>query len=211
VEWLRVSAADPDPGVIAHAAKVVTSGGIVIYPTDTLYGLAVDPRLPSAVERIFAVKGRAGHQALPLIAASREQASELVASFSPAALVLAERFWPGPLTLVADARPGLAVGVAEKDGSVAVRVADHPVARRLAEAVGFAVTSTSANLSGGEPSRVARDAAADLAVQVDLVIDAGPTAGGPPSTIVDARVDPPRLVRAGAVPFRLVLEALTRP
>ncbi len=124
---------------------------------------------------------------------------------------MADRFWPGPLTLVVDARPGLANGVAGKDGSVAVRVADHPVARQLAEAVGFAITSTSANLSGGHPSRIASDAAADLAVQVDLVIDAGPTAGGPPSTIVDARVDPPRLVRAGAVPFRLVLEALTRP
>jgi L-threonylcarbamoyladenylate synthase len=147
---------------------------------------------------------------LPLVAGSREQA-RLVAAFTSAAEAIAARFWPGPLTIVAAARPGLAAGVAAKDGSVAVRVPDQLVARRLAEAVGFAIVSTSANRSGSPPSADAGAAARDLAADADLVIDCGATPGGPPSTIVDARVEPPVLVRAGAVPFPQVLEVLARP
>jgi L-threonylcarbamoyladenylate synthase len=209
VEWLTVNASDPDPGAIRRAAEAIGSGGVVIYPTDTLYGLAADPRQAFAVERIFAVKGRPGGQPLPLVVSGLGQA-RAVAALGRSALRLAERFWPGPLTLVADARPGLAAGVAGADGSVALRVPDHRVARDLADAVGFAITSTSANPSGGEAPRHAHDAAAGVP-EADLILDGGPTAGGPPSTIVDARTDPPRLVRDGAVAFRLVLETLTRP
>lgn len=207
MEWAKVSEVSPDRDAIEWAAAVVTAGGLVIYPTDTLYGIAADPRNAAAIERVFAVKGRPEGQALPLIAASREQAQQ-VAKLPPAAMSIASRFWPGPLTLVAPAQPGLARGVAAQDGSVAVRVPDHVIARRLAEAVGFAIVSTSANRSGGRPSALPRDAASALADAVDLVLDGGETPGGPPSTIVDARMDPPRLVRDGAVPFSLVLEVL---
>jgi L-threonylcarbamoyladenylate synthase len=210
VEWLSVDGTDPARESLVRAGDVLRAGGVLIYPTDTLYGLAADPRNASAVERVLGVKGRPEGQALPLIAASAEQAT-LAARLSGTAWRLAERFWPGPLTLVADACPGLAHGVAGRDGSVALRVADHAVARGIAEALGFPIVSTSANRSGGQPWRSAREAAADLGGDVDLVVDGGPTPGGAPSTIVDARLDPPRLVRAGAVPFELVLEVLTRP
>jgi L-threonylcarbamoyladenylate synthase len=210
VEWLSVGGARPERHVLVRAAGVLRAGGILIYPTDTLYGLAADPRIRSAVERVFAAKGRPQGMPLPLVAGSVAQ-GELVAEFSIGARRLAESFWPGPLTLVLRARPGLAPGVAGEDESVALRVPDHAVARGVADALGFPVTSTSANRSGSSPWREAGAAAADIDGDVDLVLDGGPTPGGPPSTIVDARLDPPRLVRAGAVPFDLVLDALTRP
>jgi L-threonylcarbamoyladenylate synthase len=208
VEWLRVSASAPEPAALERAASVLQAGGIVLYPTDTLYGLAVDPRLPGAVGRLLTLKGRPQGQPLPLIAASPAQAGVVVALDESAAL-LAGVFWPGPLTLVADARPALAPGVAGTDGTAAIRVPDHAVARGVAEALGFPITSTSANPSGGEASAAAREAAASLGGDVDLVLDAGPTPGGPPSTIVDARGIAPRLLRAGAIPFERILEATT--
>lgn len=208
MEWLRVDDLAPEAAALERAAAILRAGGLVVYPTDTLYGLAVDPRLPHAVERVFEVKGRPGRQALPLIVASLGQAEE-VAVLSDIARRLAGTFWPGPLTLLAEARPGLARGVAGADGSVALRVADHAVARGLAFTLGFALTSTSANPSGGEARQSAVEAAAELGGKVDLVLDGGPTRGGLPSTIVDARGEPPRLIRTGAVPFHLVLQAMT--
>jgi L-threonylcarbamoyladenylate synthase len=211
VEWLSVSAAGPEPAVLARAAAILRAGGLVVFPTDTLYGLAADPRHSSGVARVFSVKGRPAGQALPLVAADLDQAQREVAVMSADALRLARRFWPGPLTLVADARPGLAAGVAGEDGTVALRVPDHEVARGLAAALGFAVISTSANPSGGVAPGDARTAAALLEGPVDAVLDAGPTRGGLPSTIVDARVRPLRLLRPGAVPIELIYDSMSRP
>lgn len=211
MEWLRVSASAPEPAVLARAAGILRAGGLVVFPTDTLYGLAADPRHAVGVGRVFEVKGRPAGQALPLVAADLEQAQGEVARLSADALRLARRFWPGPLTLVADARPGLAPGVAGEDGTVAIRVPDHDVARGLAAALGFAVVSTSANPSGGAPTRDAGTAAALLEGLVDAVLDAGPTRGGLPSTIIDARVQPLRVVRPGAVPIELIFDAMSRP
>lgn len=211
MEWLRVSASEPDAEALRRAAAVLRAGGLVIYPTDTLYGLAADPRVEAGVNGVMRVKGRPANQALPLVAASVGQAEHQVAVLSEISVRLARRFWPGPLTLVADARQRLADGVAGDGGTLALRVPDHAVARGLADALGFAVTSTSANPSGREAPQTAEQAALGLQGQVDLILDAGPTHGGLPSTIVDARTPPPRLLRAGALPFDLVLEFLSTP
>lgn len=207
---MQVNTAAPAPGALERAAGVLRAGGLVIYPTDTFYGLAADPRLAAAVVRVFAAKGRAAGQALPLVAATVEQARQ-VAALSETGERLARRFWPGPLTLVADVQAGLAEGVTGDAGSIAVRVPDHGVARGLAEALGFAITSTSANRSGTEAPRTADEASRALEGLVDLVLDAGPTLGGRPSTIIDPRGVPPRLLRAGAVPFDLILDFIARP
>jgi L-threonylcarbamoyladenylate synthase len=196
--------------VLDRAAAVLRAGGVIIYPTDTLYGLAVDPTLPAAVGRLLALKGRPQGQPLPLIAGSIEEADASAGRLSETARRLARRFWPGPLTVLVEAREGLAPGVADADGSVAVRVPAHAVARRLAAAAGGVITSTSANQSGGEASAAATRAAESLGAEVDLVLDAGATPGGAPSTIVDTRHGPVRLVRAGVIPFEHVLEAAAR-
>jgi L-threonylcarbamoyladenylate synthase len=208
VERLRVSPTDPEPGVLAHAADVLSRGGLVVFPTDTLYGLAADPRNAVAVERVCRAKGRAPGRALPLIAADLRQVEAAASHLSPLTRRLAGTFWPGPLTLVVDASPEIVVGVHGGACTVAVRVPGHAVARGLASHAGFPVISTSANRSE-RPAPASVDAAIDaLDGAIDLALDGGPTPGGEPSTIVDARGDVPRLLRAGAVPFARVLEAV---
>ncbi len=207
---LSITANLPDETVIARAAEALRRGGIVAYPTDTLYGLAVDPRRDDAVARLFAVKGRDALAAVPLIAASLDQAQE-AATFRDPELRLARAFWPGPLTIVLPARGGLAAAVLGGGTTVALRVPAHAVARALADAFGFCITATSANRSGGAPAVTGADVAAAFATELDLLdvlLDAGAVTGGAPSTIVEMAESGPRLVRAGAVAWNRVLESL---
>jgi len=202
-----VAANSLDTPLVARAVDVLRDRGVVAYPTDTFYGLAVDPRSPEATAKLFRVKRRSPSTAIPLIAASIDQV-ERVATCSPAEMRLAERFWPGPLTLVMPARPGLASVILAGGTTVAVRVPAHPIARALASEFGFCITSTSANESGEPPAVSADDVVSAVGERIDLLLDAGPTPGGPPSTVVEMTADGPRLIRAGAVPWERVLESL---
>jgi L-threonylcarbamoyladenylate synthase len=195
------------PDTLARAVAALKNGGVVAYSTDTLYGLAVDPRSAVAVARLFAVKGRAQGHAIPLIAADEAQAS-LAGEFAPMARRLARAFWPGPLSLVLSARPTIDPQLLAADGTIAVRVPNSDVARALAEGFGFCLTATSANLSGAPATASAAIVRGTLADRVDYVLDTGDAPGGEPSTIVDVRDEVPRLVRAGAVPWKRVLESL---
>lgn len=208
MERLTLSPTEPDARTLAAAADVLLRGGLVVFPTDTFYGLAADPRIPDAVARVFGVKGRAADVALPLVAASLEQVEASSLRVSASTRALARRFWPGPLTLVVDAGPKIAAPVHGGTGTVAIRVPDHAVARGLSASLGFPVVSTSANRSGRPAPRTADAAVESLGEDVELVLDSGLTPGGEPSTIVDARSGVPRLIRAGAVPFLRVMEAL---
>lgn len=194
-------------GDIERAGEVLRSGGVVAYATDTLYGLAVDPRSRAAVARLFDVKARQPGHPIPLIAADLEQA-EQVAVFDEVARRLASAFWPGPLSLVLDGRPGLDEAVLADDRSIAIRVPESAVARALASRVGGCITSTSANLSGRPATAVPDDVARELADRLDLLLDTGPAPGGAPSTIVDARGGSVRLVRAGAIAWDRVLRSV---
>ncbi len=190
-----------------EAARLLAAGAVLAFPTDTLYGLAVDPRREDAVRKLYRIKGRPVDQALPLIAAGLTQVEACAGGLPALGLRLARRFWPGPLTLVVPAWPGLDPLALAGGDSVAVRVPAHAVARRLAEALGHPVTATSANRSGDAPSAGPRAVAAALGDDLDGLIDAGPCPGGPPSTIVDVRQVSPRLVRAGAIAWDRVLES----
>lgn len=202
-----------DPGSctaadLAPAVRWLRSGGIVLFPTDTFYGLAADPTSVRAIDTLFDVKGRDPRMAVPLIAGSRDDVTRGLGPLAGLSARLADVFWPGPLSIVLDASSHVAPGVHGGRGTVAVRVPDDGVARQLAHAHGGLITATSANRSGAPPAaRVADvdDVARDRRV---LVIDAGPTPGGVPSTIVDARSGAPVLVRAGAIAWERVLESL---
>jgi len=207
VVTLAVSADTPDPAVIDRAADILRAGGIVAYPTDTFYGLAIDPRSDEAVARLFDAKGREAGAAIPLIAASVDQVRE-AADVTDRELKLARAFWPGPLTIVLRPKPGLFIDVLGGGPTVAVRVPAHPVARALARGFGFCITSTSANRSGQPAAITADDVRGALGTAVDLLLDGGPAPGGLPSTIVELTPDGPLLVRAGAVPWERVLESL---
>lgn len=206
---ISISAASSDARGLNEAARVIEADGIVALPTDTLYGLAVNPFHPAAVARVFAAKGRAAERALLLIAADVEQIERHIGPLSSQAQSLASAFWPGPLTLLMSAPATLAAGVASTDGTVGVRVPAHTIARELCRACGVPLTATSANLSGAEaPSRPA-DVERSLSDRIDLLIDAGTTPGGPPSTIVDVSGHLPKLVRAGAISWDEIRERLT--
>jgi L-threonylcarbamoyladenylate synthase len=207
VKRFVVDARDPDAAIIAEAAALLRAGGVVAYPTDTLYGLAVDPRRDAAVRRLFGVKERDHSNAIALIAADTAQAGT-AGVLGPDELTLARRFWPGPLTIVAPAAEGLSRWLTGELGTVGVRVPGHAVARALAAAFGAPITATSANLSGRPAASTADEAAAALEGRIDAVVDAGPSPGGPPSTIVEFTGGGPVLRRAGAVSWDRVLEAL---
>jgi L-threonylcarbamoyladenylate synthase len=207
---LSIDPARVTPSDLAPAALWIGRGLIVALPTETFYGLAVDPQNDAAVAALCALKGRPAGLALPLVAASREQVESFCGALTPDARRLADRFWPGPLSLILNLTVPVAPRVAGEDGSVAIRVPGHDVPRLLAALVGRPLSATSANRSGEAPAdRVAALGALSADPQV-LVIDAGPSPGGRPSTIVDPRVWPPRLVREGAVPWSRVLESNDR-
>jgi L-threonylcarbamoyladenylate synthase len=203
---LRVDPEEPDPAVIREATDMIRSGLVVAYPTDTLYGLAVDPRNAAAVKRLYALKGRAESSALTLIAADRAHVAA-AGEMTPHAERLAARWWPGPLTIVVRARGILARETLAGGQTVGIRIPDHPVAIALARDAGFPVTATSANRSGATAASTAEGVAAALP-DIDAIVDAGPARGGAPSTIVDASVTPVALLRQGAVPWDKVLKSL---
>lgn len=203
--WLRVDPRTCDPSHLDAAAAWLRSGGVVAYPTDTLYGLAVDPRSDDAVRTLFDVKGRDASAALPLIAASFDQVEQAFGRLEGTSARLARVFWPGPLSLVLDAPSWVAAAVHGGRGTVAVRTPAHVVARALAAAFGVPVTATSANRSG-EPPAASPDALRDLHRDPRVfVIDAGDAPGGAPSTLVDARDGEPTCLRAGAIAWERVL------
>ena len=203
---LVVNATEPESGPIAAAVAVLRAGGVVAFPTDTLYGLAVDPRRSDSVERLFLLKGRDSTVAVPLIADSLDQALA-AANLGPRERRAAAAFWPGPLTIVAPADPCISSNALAGGTTVAVRVPAHAVATQLATAFGFPITATSANRSG-ERAADSADAVATTLSDVDLLLDAGPAPGGAPSTIVSFDAGGPVLVRAGAVPWERVLKSL---
>ena len=204
---LRVDRDAPDPGTLRIAARILTTGGVVAYPTDTLYGLAADPRDPAAIDRLVDAKRRPAGLAIPLIACDPAQAERAAGALTPLARRLMDAFWPGPLAVVVGAAASLDRRVVGEGGTIAVRVPANAVARALAGAFHYPITATSANRSGQPSPATAADAGAAFGSDIDAVIDAGPTPGGAPSTIVDARGAAPRLVREGAVPWARVLQS----
>jgi L-threonylcarbamoyladenylate synthase len=205
---IRIDALAPLEGQLEPAAELLKRDGVVAFPTDTLYALAVDPRRPLAIERLMTLKGRAAEKSVALVAGSLEQAAE-VAVFDDRATRLAAQFWPGPLTLVLPARPHVLEPVRSPEGMVGVRVPAHAVARALALAAGTPLTATSANRSGS-PATADPDEVARTLPAVDLLVDAGVLAGGPPSTFVQLDRDGAKVLREGAIRGARVLESLVR-
>ena len=207
---VAIDAHQPDASVLEEAATVIRGGGIVAVPTDTLYGLAADPFSAAAVERVFAIKARSAERALPLIAADIKQIEDRLGPLPPAGQRLAAAYWPGPLTLLVRRPSTLASDVTGGLDQVGVRVPAHAVARELCRVCGGPLTATSANLSGAPASADPDEVARTMGEGVGLLLDAGPTAGGPPSTIVDVSGRAIRLVRPGAIPWEEVQACLGR-
>ena len=185
-------------GGAAELRDAIAGGAVAAIPTETFYGLAASPRSAAGCARIVAMKGRPGEKALPVVAASARDLEALGIDAAPDAVGRFAAIWPAPLTIVFALREPLACTAGER--SLAVRIPAHERLRRLLAVTG-PLTATSANVSG-EAALVSAGRVADLfGVALDVVIDGGDTPGGLPSTIVDARFDPPRVVRPGAFPW----------
>ena len=197
---LVVDPAHPDPSAVAQAASVLRRGGLVAFPTETVYGLGAHALDAAAVRRVFAAKGRPATDPLIVHLASAGQVAEVAAGLPPAAGELARRLWPGPLTLVLRRHPRVPPEVAVGRDTVAVRVPAHPVALALIAAAAVPVVAPSANLFSRPSPTTAQHVLEDLRGRVDVVLDAGPTAIGIESTVVDLTVDPPALLRPGGIP-----------
>ncbi len=184
---------------IDEAAAVLRADGLVAFPTETFYGLGAAALRPAAVRRVFEAKGRPAGKPLLLLVDSIAMAERLAAVIPPRARELMVRHWPGALTLVLAARPEIPAEVTAGGATIGVRLSAHPVARALVTALGGPITAPSANPSDRPPPTTAAGVLAYFGDALPMVLDGGPTAGGEPSTVLDVTVEPPRLIRAGAV------------
>ena len=174
-------------------------GGLVAFPTETFYGLGAAALDAGAVRRVFEIKGRPEGKPVLVLVDSIPMVEAVALEISPRARALMAAYWPGALTLVLRARPEVPVEVTAATATVGVRLSAHPTARALVTALGLPVTAPSANPSGGTPPTTAAEVLAHFRDRLDLLLDGGVTAGGQPSTVLDVTVEPPRVLRAGAV------------
>lgn len=194
---------------LTAAVAALRAGGLVIYPTETFYGIAADPESAPAMARIFGLKGRSPNQPIALIAGDSASAFALAREVPPMARRLATAFWPGPLTVVMPARAALHAALCGPDG-VGVRVSSHPLARRLAAAFGRPITATSANLSGRPPAIQPAEVRALFQDVVEVILEDGVLAGGAPSTVIAVSSGGYRILRHGAVAERAIAAIAAR-
>jgi L-threonylcarbamoyladenylate synthase len=192
-----------------RAIEALRSGEVVVYPTETFYGMGVDALSSDALDRLFALKGREPGKPVALIAADVRSAFELAREVSEAARRLADAFWPGPLTLVMPARDNLPGPLIGPDGGVGVRVSSHPIARALAAGLGRPITATSANLAGGQPATTLGEARNAFGAKVKVYLEGGKLTAAVPSTVVACDRNGWRILRAGAISDRAVAAALS--
>ena len=193
---------------IAAAGRAVQRGRLVVIPTDTVYGIAADAFSPEAVTALLAAKGRGRHMPPPVLVSAKTTLEALAAGVPDWARALVDHLWPGPLTLVVHQQTSLQWDLGETRGTVAVRMPDHDVALELLSRTGPLAVS-SANRTGLPAALDADDAEKMLGERVRVILDAGPTPGPLPSTIVDCTTDDGRLLRQGVIPLERLNEIVS--
>ena len=205
-EVISINPAAPDTAVLAHAAAVLQAGGLVVYPTETVYGLAADALSLEAVLRVFEAKGRPAAQPLPVQIGQRIDADRLAQDIPAEARALVAAFFPGPLTLVLPRRPAVPDLVTGGGETVGLRMPDHPIALGVLRAFGGPLVCPSANITTRPAPMSAADALADLDGRVDLILDGGPTTDRTPSTVLDLTTRPASLLREGKLTRAVLAE-----
>ncbi len=201
-----LSAARPEN--LAQALKILNEGGMVAFPTDTVYGVGASAFHAQAIARIYEAKGRPRENPIPILITNMQDLTRVSLSPPPMARRLAKRFWPGPITLIVWRKPSLPDEISHV-ATVGVRVPDHPVAQALLTIAG-PLAVTSANKSGGPIACTASEVLEGLGGSIELILDGGRTPGGQPSTVVDCTKASPRILREGPISEAEIREVLTR-
>lgn len=189
-----------------RAVAVLNGGGVIAFPTETYYGLAVDPMSPLALNHLFALKQRDPGKPILTLVDDRQSLSSLVLDIPSLYMPLIEKFWPGPLTLIFQAKLNLPTLLTAGTGTIGVRQSSHPFARQLLRAFGRPVTATSANISGHAAAADAYEVKAQFGSKLDMIFDGGRTPGTAGSTIIGFKKDKLLLIREGIIPYKEILE-----
>lgn len=196
-----------DPTAIPLALEILASGGLVAFPTDTVYGVAAGVMNLVGIDRLYEAKSRSASKAIAVLVGEIEQLDRLTPNLTSSAQRLARHFWPGALTLVVPKHPGLPPNLSSLP-TVGLRMPDHAFARALARAAGPLATS-SANISGETNTLTAQQVLEQLGGRIELVLDGGAAPGGIPSTVVDCTQDPPQILRQGAITAEMIAAVLS--
>ncbi|MFC1866601.1 L-threonylcarbamoyladenylate synthase [Thermodesulfobacteriota bacterium] len=196
---VKVDAGDNLKAGLKKAKKVLISGGIVAFPTESFYGLAVNAMNEEAIQRLFVIKKRRSDRPLLILIPSPEVLNQYVNHIPEIGYKLIKQFWPGGLTLLFEAGPNIPPLLTAHTGKIGIRMSSHPIATALSQSIGLPITGTSANISGEQASMKAEDVSGSLGNGVDLILDGGDTAGGKGSTILDVTVNPPKILREGMI------------
>ena len=207
-KWLKISAGHMDTEVLEEAGRIIKKGGLVAFPTETVYGLGGDALNPASSRKIYEAKGRPSDNPLIVHIARIEDLPKLVSYIPDAARVLAERFWPGPLTMIFQKNDRIPYETTGGMDTVAVRMPSDPIARALIDASTGYIAAPSANTSGRPSPTQAEHVSQDLSGKIDMIIDGGPVNIGLESTIVDLTEDVPMILRPGYITLEMLREVL---
>ncbi len=193
----KINCANPETGIIAEAARIIRNGGVVVFPTRSLYGLGADAFNAKAVNRIFHIKQRPANKPILVLIKNKYELDKLTALIPPAATAIIERFWPGRVSIVFQAKEGLSADLTAGTNKIGIRLPGHNIAYKLVKAADGPITGTSANLSGSAGCFQINDLDEKIVDSVDLILDAGPLKGGIGSTVVDVTGETPLILRQG--------------
>ncbi len=196
---LKINPHNPEAELISNVGRILQNGGVIGYPTETIYGIGCDAFNRVAVNRIYALKNRDHSKAMILIAADILQVRYLVEEIPESAKILADNFWPGPLTMVFLASTNLQDFAARTSKTIAIRIPDYPICLALLKTCGFPIVSTSANISNRPAATTAHTVYEQFGDQLDCIVDGGPSPSDVPSTVIDITKEPVHIIRKGAI------------
>ncbi len=193
----KINCANPETEIIAEAARIIRNGGVVVFPTRSLYGLGADAFNANAVNRIFDIKQRPSNKPILVLIKDKDELDRLAALVPPAATAIMKRFWPGMVSIVFQAKEGLSAKLTAGTKKIGIRLPGHNIAYKLVKAADGPITGTSANLSGSAGCFQVNDLDEKIVGSVDLILDAGPLKGGAGSTVVDVTGETSLILRQG--------------
>ncbi|MHB8139011.1 MAG: L-threonylcarbamoyladenylate synthase [Smithellaceae bacterium] len=209
LQVLKVSVDYSKERLLSDAAAIVSRGGVIAYPTETVYGLGVDATNDQAIRRIFEIKGRNFANPVSVIIGRRRNVYPLVRKVTDNAQKLMDAFWPGPLTIIFEAAGEVSPLLTANTGKIGIRLSSNDIAGKIAEKTGKPLTATSANLSGASECASADQVIRQIGDKIDAVIDMGKTKLGMLSTIIDASCEPARIIRPGVISIEIIQNCVT--